>query len=66
MEKQLLVASVQVLHSVKAQVEKSPIYSTTVFQQHAVFATDNTGKLFWETSSIPSPASPFPPPKTCN
>lgn len=46
MEKQLLVASVQVLHSVKAQVEKSPIYSTTMFQQHAVFATDNTGKLF--------------------
>ena len=32
MGKQLFVASVCVLHSAKAQAEKSPIYSTTVFQ----------------------------------
>lgn len=57
----ILVSSTHVLYSVKAQEKQKPIYSTTAFQQHAVFAKDNTGNPFWET-----PGPPSTPEKTCN
>lgn len=59
--KQILVSSIHVLYSLKAQEKESPIYSTTMFQKHAVFTKDNAGNLFWETSG-PQPT----PKKTCN